>query len=677
MSSKEPKPQPLHVSLRLQQAQKDAVVSMVYFNKEKDERDTADSTSWKVLIYDRFGRDIIGPLLTVSELRKNGVTLHMMLHSDRQAIPDVEAIYFCQANMDNITRILSDVRDGLYARFHLNFAGGIPRGLLEKLAAGAAHDGTYSRIASVDDQYCSFTIPFPGVFSQCWSHSFVDLHRSGVADVDMENQIRTVSTCLLSVAATLGNIPVVCAQRGGAAEMAGQFLVDMIKTSPLFANKASKSSADAKRPGFIILDRTMDLSVALSHSFSYSVMMHDLLHMRAGRVVVPDFDETGKEKSSGAKKAIDLEFSTDFFWQQNIGSPFPVLAESVESALKKYKDDIMDVQRKTGISIDEGSGEASVIADDSVAHAELAATVQSLPELRKRKKLLDAHSSIAYALLTEVKKRDIDVFAALEESMMTNYPVDEERLTQLFALERPDSTTALGTGASPSSASSAPLNAAFETQLSDRLRLFLIYFLSLDPAIAKDTLAGLETKLRGMGANLGSYEFVKRMRTFLSTPTWAQISRREKEQQGIFSGLASKAKVFGEQLRVMASGLSRGGQVTFPVARLVRDVIAASVVASQQALGAPGSSASPAHREYEETVRSLMMVDPRISSHVPVSLANVGDWIVFMIGGGSLSEYTNILQNTPPGVDVIYGCTELLSGEEFLDQLQILSAPAK
>lgn len=33
--------------------------------------------SWKVLVYDEFGQDIISPLLTVKELRELGVTAHL------------------------------------------------------------------------------------------------------------------------------------------------------------------------------------------------------------------------------------------------------------------------------------------------------------------------------------------------------------------------------------------------------------------------------------------------------------------------------------------------------------------------------------------------------------------------------------------------------------------------
>ena len=32
---------------------------------------------WKVLIYDKYGQDIISPIMAVKELRELGVTLHM------------------------------------------------------------------------------------------------------------------------------------------------------------------------------------------------------------------------------------------------------------------------------------------------------------------------------------------------------------------------------------------------------------------------------------------------------------------------------------------------------------------------------------------------------------------------------------------------------------------------
>lgn len=88
----------------------------------------------QVLIFDRFGQDIISPLLSVKELRDMGITLHLwetntlieqtdktndcwsitlsfcvcvfsLLHSDRDPIPDVPAIYFVMPTEENIDRI--------------------------------------------------------------------------------------------------------------------------------------------------------------------------------------------------------------------------------------------------------------------------------------------------------------------------------------------------------------------------------------------------------------------------------------------------------------------------------------------------------------------------------------------------------------------------------------------
>ena len=81
-------------------------------------------------------QDILAPLLHVNELRKHGVTLHMLLDAERQPIPDVPAIYFVQPTEAAVARIVQDVARGLYDAFHLNFSTHIPRPLMEKLAAG-------------------------------------------------------------------------------------------------------------------------------------------------------------------------------------------------------------------------------------------------------------------------------------------------------------------------------------------------------------------------------------------------------------------------------------------------------------------------------------------------------------------------------------------------------------
>jgi hypothetical protein len=92
---------------------------------------------WKVLIYDRAGQDIVFPLLGVKDLRDLGVTLHLLLHSDREPIPDVPALYFMLPTEENVQRICQDLQHGVYESYFFNFISPISRQRLEDIAAAA------------------------------------------------------------------------------------------------------------------------------------------------------------------------------------------------------------------------------------------------------------------------------------------------------------------------------------------------------------------------------------------------------------------------------------------------------------------------------------------------------------------------------------------------------------
>lgn len=60
---------------------------------------------WKVLILDDLSKDILATSLRVQDLREQGVTLHMQLHSPRPPLGDVPAVYFVSPTLANIRRI--------------------------------------------------------------------------------------------------------------------------------------------------------------------------------------------------------------------------------------------------------------------------------------------------------------------------------------------------------------------------------------------------------------------------------------------------------------------------------------------------------------------------------------------------------------------------------------------
>jgi len=90
----------------------------------------------------------------------------------------------------------------------------------------------------------------------------------------------------------------------------------------------------------LILDRNVDLVSTLAHGWTYQALVSDCLDIKLNRVTVSQKD---------SKKAYDLD-SKDFFWAQNAANPFPQVAEEIDAALTKYKQDAAEITRSTGVS---------------------------------------------------------------------------------------------------------------------------------------------------------------------------------------------------------------------------------------------------------------------------------------------------------------------------------------
>jgi hypothetical protein len=150
---------------------------------------------YKVLVLDRACRDVVSPLVRVAELRKHGVTLHLLLESERQPIPEVPAVYLVSPSEACVRRCGRDLKAGLYAQSHLHFAAPLPRPALEALAAEAVQGDALGRVARVVDQHLAFVCLEPRCFSLGLPRTFVQLNDPAASERDIQARTPSLSPC--------------------------------------------------------------------------------------------------------------------------------------------------------------------------------------------------------------------------------------------------------------------------------------------------------------------------------------------------------------------------------------------------------------------------------------------------------------------------------------------------
>jgi hypothetical protein len=405
----------------------------------------ADASPWKIFVYDSFAEDILSPSVDMSELGKCGVTLNLRVDHTREAVGDIPVVYFVRPTEENVAIIISDIKKQLYDSFYLNFTSTLPRALLEKLAQAVTESDKGSLVRRVFDQHMEFVCLEHDFVSLNIPQSYIRLNDPEQRDEDVMGFVDEVVGSLFDVAVTMGSVPVIrtYGETSEAANLVGKTLHERLSEHVrarvnLFSEGRSVSAVS--RPLMIIVDRNTDLTVPLHHPWTYQALAHDLMEMKLNTIYVD------KEEKGQGKHRYDMHES-DQFWRLNRAQPFPKVAESIREKVDAYKVKMKHIESKRHGMGGQDGGISSAM--DS-----LASTITELPELQRQKALLDRHTNIATGILDKLKARELDALFAVESDVLTK----STSLDQAELLSR--------------------LEADAKGTFEDKLRLFLIHFLS-------------------------------------------------------------------------------------------------------------------------------------------------------------------------------------------------------
>lgn len=631
------------------------------------------SDEWKVLVCDFEAQTIVDALFEISQLRSFGITLKTLIDKPRGAVSDAPALYIVAATPHNVAWLTKDLSASppLYDRTSVAFLTSVSPSLLSALAAQLPIPSSITSVYDLHSRYISLE---QNLFSLNMKNSFLGVTQAAEDDAKNRAFMERVVDGLFSVLITLGVVPIIRTQLGGAAKAIGAALSKKLRDNLDIFQRASVSSRALafRRPLLLLVDRTLDFNPIMYHSWTYQSLVHDCLELKLNRVKVEVPSPSGDKPST--LKSYVLDKQNDSFWSENAFSPFPVVAESVEAALKKYREDVASINMQGSATADSKS------QSESDGTGRLVEAISSLPELTRQKEIIDMHTNIATTLLNNINNRSLDTYFDLESQLMkeragpaASHLHDEYKAPLMELLQpRPDDGTTAKRG---------------EGTPTDRLRMFLMFYDTFGERLSAGEMDQYKSVLAGVGADSSAVDYITQSRGYQhdNVPI-PQTSN---------SGTLNTARLKGLMKRVVNRGYRSITNVAQNAKNLVVDQTAMFTTARTLEVFIKDSARDRDETFAANVLEEFALFDPKVLVPTSDSIRYTADpvnnsqrrsqrkahhtlfsdAIVFTVGGGNYVEFENCLEVANRGVsagaapNILYGTTEMVTAGSFISQM--------
>lgn len=179
---------------------------------------------------DDFTKQQITPLFHNSDLRKNGVTLHLQINDKREPIKGVPAVYYVEPTEENIRRIVKDCSIPIYEINYVNFSSSLSRELMTLFAQLSVENNCSQRINRVYDCYIGGIALEPTLFTFQNHHIFSLINNPQSDESEIEAVVgQQIPQELLSLVISMAAVPTIRCSNGGAASMIASTLSALIR----------------------------------------------------------------------------------------------------------------------------------------------------------------------------------------------------------------------------------------------------------------------------------------------------------------------------------------------------------------------------------------------------------------------------------------------------------------